>query len=147
MKVPESKAWEEHRTDWKTYRRSLLQHGRRFLYLVLLMTTMNFIAHGTQDLFPVFLQNERKYTVEQTANLTIVSMIGAIVGGLLFGYASDRFGRRRAMITALSGGLLVVPLWIVSHQAALIVAGAFLMQFFVQGAWGVIPAHINELSP
>jgi SHS family lactate transporter-like MFS transporter len=113
----------------------------------MLMTMMNFIAHGTQDLFPVFLQKERLYTVQQTANLTIISMVGAIVGGLSFGYASDRIGRRRAMMIALAGGLTVVPLWIMTGQPALIVAGAFLMQFFVQGAWGVIPAHINELSP
>jgi SHS family lactate transporter-like MFS transporter len=147
LRVPESQAWQEHRTDWDSYRRSIIPHWRRFLYVVALMTMMNFIAHGTQDLFPVFLQNERHYTVQETANLTIVSMVGAIIGGLTFGSASDRIGRRRAMIIALAGGVLVVPLWILTAHPVLIVAGAFLMQFFVQGAWGVIPAHINELSP
>ena len=146
-KVKEPEAWHEHRTDWPTYRRSILQHWRRFLYLVLLMAMMNFISHGTQDMYPTFLQRQRMYTVRQTADITIMSMLGAILGGLAFGLFSDRSGRRRAMITAALLALAVVPLWIAAPSTALIVLGVFLMQFFVQGAWGVIPAHINELSP
>ena len=146
-KVKESEAWREHRTDWTTYRKSLLQHWPRFLYLVLLMAMMNFMSHGTQDMYPTFLQRQRLYTPSQTANITMVSMFGAIMGGLAFGYYSDRAGRRRAMITAAICALLVVPVWIAAPGTALIVAGVFLLQFFVQGAWGVIPAHINELSP
>jgi SHS family lactate transporter-like MFS transporter len=146
-KVPESEAWREHRMDWVTYRRSMLPHWKRFAYVVLLMAMVNFIAHGTQDLFPTLLQRERHFSSTQTANITIISMVGAIIGGLSFGYLSDRTGRRRSMVAALFGALVVVPLWIASSSVTFTVIGAFLIQFFVQGAWGVIPAHINELSP
>jgi SHS family lactate transporter-like MFS transporter len=146
-RVKESAAWHEHRTDWPTYRRSILKHWPRFLYLVLLMTMMNFMSHGTQDMYPTFLQRQRMYAPGQTANITMISMLGAILGGLVFGFFSDRSGRRRAMVTAALCALLVVPLWIAALNTALIIVGVFLVQFFVQGAWGVIPAHINELSP
>jgi SHS family lactate transporter-like MFS transporter len=146
-KVKESEAWHEHKTDWPTYRRSILQHWPRFLYLVLLMAMMNFISHGTQDMYPTFLKDQRMFPPNTVANITMISMAGAVLGGLCFGYYSDRKGRRRSMMTAVSCALLVVPLWIAAPKAMLIVIGVFLMQFFVQGAWGVIPAHINELSP
>ncbi len=147
-RVKESDAWHEHRmTDWAAYRRAIGSHWRLFLYLVLLMTMMNMISHGTQDMYPTFLQQQRQFTPQQTASITIVSMLGAISGGLLCGLLSDRAGRRRAMATAAMCGALLVPLWVFAPTTALIVAGAFLMQFMVQGAWGVIPAHINELSP
>ena len=146
-KVKESEAWREHRTDWPTYRRSILQHWPRFLYIVLLMAMMNFISHGTQDMYPTFLREQRLFPPAATANITMISMVGAVLGGLCFGYYSDLRGRRRSMITAVSCALLMVPLWIAAPNTALIVIGVFLMQFFVQGAWGVIPAHINELSP
>jgi len=146
-KVKEPAAWHEHRTDWTTYRRSLFQHGPRFLYLVLLLAFMNFISHGTQDMYPTFLARQRGLTPEQIANITMLSMVGAILGGLVFGFYSDRTGRRRSMVTAALGALAVVPLWIAAPNTGLIVLGVFLMQFFVQGAWGVVPAHMNELSP
>jgi SHS family lactate transporter-like MFS transporter len=146
-KVKESEAWKEHRTDWTTYRRSIWQHWPRFLYIVLLMAMMNFMSHGTQDMYPTFLQQQRRYTPSDTASLTMISNVGAILGGLAFGYYSDRSGRRRAMITSALFALLVVPLWVAAPNTALIALGGFLVQFFVQGAWGVIPAHINELSP
>jgi SHS family lactate transporter-like MFS transporter len=146
-RVKEPEAWHEHRTDWATYRRSLWQNWRRFLYLVLLMAMMNFISHGTQDMYPTFLQRQRLFSPEQTATITMLSMFGAVLGGLAFGYYSDRFGRRKAMAIAVVCALAVIPLWIAAPNTALIVLGVFLMQFFVQGAWGVVPAHINELSP
>jgi len=146
-KVKESAAWHEHRTDWPTYRRTIFRNWKRFLYTVALMAMMNFISHGTQDLYPTFLQQHRRFTVQQTADLTIVSMVGAILGGLAFGWWSDRAGRRKAMVSAALCGLVVVPLWIAAPSTLLIALGVFLMQFFVQGAWGVIPAHINELAP
>ena len=147
-RVKESDAWREHKmTDWGSYRRAIGANWRLFLYLVLLMTMMNLISHGTQDMYPTFLQQQRQFSPQQTASITIVSMIGAIAGGILFGLLSDRSGRRRAMATAALCGVLLVPLWVFAPSTALIVAGAFLMQFMVQGAWGVIPAHINELSP
>jgi SHS family lactate transporter-like MFS transporter len=146
-KVKESEAWHEHRTDWPTYRQTIFRNWKRFLYTVALMAMMNFISHGTQDMYPTFLQQHRHYSVKQTADITIVSMIGAILGGLTFGWWSDRTGRKKAMIVAALCGLAVVPLWIAAPNTALIVLGVFLMQYFVQGAWGVIPAHINELAP
>jgi SHS family lactate transporter-like MFS transporter len=146
-KVEETDAWREHRTDWRTYLRSMPSAWRRFLYLVLLLTAMGFISHGTQDLYPTFLQQQRHFAPNHVAETTMLSMVGAILGGLVIGYGSDRFGRRRAMIGAACGALMVVPLWIAAPSSALIVLGGFLMQFFVQGAWGVIPAHMNELAP
>lgn len=146
-KVKESEAWHSSRTDWSTYW-SLVKHNwRRFLYLVLLMSMMNFMSHGTQDLYPTFLSKQRGYNPHMTAIISMISMVGAICGGLLFGAYSDRAGRRRAMITAALLGVAAIPLWILSPTTALLIAGGFAMQFMVQGAWGVIPAHINELSP
>jgi SHS family lactate transporter-like MFS transporter len=145
-KVKESAAWEEHRTDWPTYKASIFQHWKRFLYLVLLMAMMNFISHGTQDVYPTLLKNFG-FTPARVADITVLSMIGAIIGGLVFGSLSDRIGRRWAIMIATSCALLVLPLWLAGHSLMLLVVGVFLMQFFVQGAWGVIPAHINELSP
>ncbi len=145
-RVKESEAWHEHRTDWATYRRALLQNSRRFFYLVLLMTMMNFMSHGTQDMYPTLLAT-LGYTKTHIADLTMLSMFGAVLGGLVFGHYSDRAGRRRAMITAASSALVVLPLWIAGFSPLMTLVGVFLMQFFVQGAWGVIPAHINELSP
>ena len=145
-RVKESEAWHEHRSDWTTYRRSMLQHWPRFAYLVLLMTMMNFMSHGTQDMYPTLL-GTLGYSKARIADIIVLSMIGAVLGGLVFGHYSDRAGRRRSIITAAGCGLLVVPLWIAGFSPLFTLAGVFLMQFFVQGAWGVIPAHINELSP
>src|SRR2546430_13499156 len=145
-KVKESEAWREHRTDWATSRRSLVQHSRRFVYLVLLMTMMNFISHGTQDMYPTLL-GTMGYAKNRIADITMLSMVGAVLGGLAFGYYSDRSGRRRSIMTAIACALVVVPFWIAGIGPIAALVGVFLMQFFVQGAWGVIPAHINELSP
>jgi SHS family lactate transporter-like MFS transporter len=145
-RVKESDAWHEHRTDWASYRRSLPQYWRRFAYLVLLMTMMNFMSHGTQDMYPTLLTSVG-YAKTRIADITMLAGIGAILGGLAFGYYSDRAGRRRSMMIATCCALCVVPFWISGHSPWRILVGVFLMQFFVQGAWGVIPAHINELSP
>jgi len=147
FKVEESEAWKEHKTDWSSYWRSMPAVWKRFLYLVLLMTTMGFISHGTQDLYPTFLQQQQQFTPQGVAQTTMFSMVGAIIGGVIIGYGSDRFGRRKAMVGAALGALVTVPLWIAAPTPALIVLGGFLMQFWVQGCWGVIPAHLNELSP
>ena len=145
-RVKESDAWHEHRMDWASYRRSLPRFWKRFAYLVILMTMMNFMSHGTQDMYPTLL-GRLGYGKTGVADLTMLSGLGAILGGLAFGYYSDRTGRRRAMLIAMVCALAVVPFWIAGASPISIVAGVFLMQFFVQGAWGVIPAHINELSP
>jgi SHS family lactate transporter-like MFS transporter len=147
VKVKETEAWERSRTDWTTYRKAIFDHRKLFFYLIALMAMMNFISHGTQDMYPTFLRVERHFSVHATSVITIVSMVGAIAGGLFFGLCSDRFGRKRSMVTAVLLAVLAIPLWLLGSTVALIVLGAFLMQFMVQGAWGVIPAHLNELSP
>jgi SHS family lactate transporter-like MFS transporter len=145
-KVKEPEAWQEHRTDWTTYWTSIFQHWPRFLYLVLFMTMLSFMSHGTQDMYPTLLRSIG-FTPRRIADMTVLSGIGAVLGGLVFGHYSDRGGRRRAMIIATICAFLVVPFWVSAHNMVMIVVGVFLMQFFVQGAWGVVPAHINELSP
>ena len=146
-KVKETEAWHESRTDWGAYGKAIARNWKLFLYMVLLMTTMNSISHGTQDLFPTLLQKQRHFSAQTTAMITMISMVGAIAGGLLFGLYSDRRGRRRSMVTAVIFALLLIPAWVMSSTVLLIVPAAFLMQFMVQGAWGVIPVHLNELSP
>ena len=145
-RVKEPDAWHEHRTDWRQYRRAIWANGRLFLYLVVLMTMMNLMSHGTQDMYPTLLKTFG-YGKARVADITMLSMIGAVLGGLVFGLYSDRSGRRRAMIVASACGLVMLPMWIAGYSPLTTIVGVFLMQFFVQGAWGVIPAHINELSP
>jgi MFS transporter, SHS family, lactate transporter len=146
-RVVESEAWHQSRADWATYRAAIFKNWRLFLYLAGLMAMMNFISHGTQDLYPTFLQKQRHFDVTTTAIVTAISMAGAIVGGLAFGQLSERLGRRRTMVRAALTGVLIIPLWIWAPSTGLLMLGAFLMQAMVQGAWGVIPVHINELSP
>jgi len=148
--VEESEAWKvaaASKKDWGDYFRTIAANGKRLLYLVLLMTVMSFFSHGSQDLYPTFLQQQMHFDPGLTAIIGVISMLGAIVGGTLGGFFSDRLGRRRTMIAAEVCALLLIPLWVFSHGVALIACGAFLMQFMVQAAWGVIPAHINELIP
>jgi SHS family lactate transporter-like MFS transporter len=145
--VQESESWKQSRSDWKTYRSAFASNFKLFLYLVLLMACMNSISHGTQDLFPTFLRLQRHFTVHQTALITIIAMLGAMAGGMSFGSFSEKRGRRRAMVTAVVLAALLIPVWVAMPTMALVAAGAFAMQFMVQGAWGVVPAHINELSP
>jgi SHS family lactate transporter-like MFS transporter len=147
-RVKESEVWQRTRHEtWGKLGRSILSHWRIFLYLTLLMTLMNFISHGTQDMFPTFLERQWHFDPRSRAAITAVSMVGAIFGGIVFGHFSDRLGRRRGIVLALGCAIVVVPLWAFSPRVALLVGSAFAMQFMVQGAWGVIPAHITELSP
>ena len=146
-KVPESKSWSLNRPPRGAIWRALRRNYRRFLYLVALMTMMNLVSHGTQDMYPTFLKLERGLDPRTVATVAIIYNIGALIGGLVFGYFSDRFGRRRAMVAAVLCGVLIVPFWIYPHSLVWLTAGAFLMQFMVQGAWGAIPAHLVELSP
>ena len=150
LKVKESEAWvaaSSSHDGWTDYFGCILRNWKRFAYLVVLMALMNFISHGTQDLYPAFLQLQRGYKPGTTALITIISMVGAIAGGLAVGLYSDRRGRRRAMIGSIILAVVLIPAWIAAPSFSVILLGAFLMQFMVQGAWGVIPAHINELSP
>ena len=147
-KVKESAVWQRSRHEsWGQLGRAIASHWRLFLYLTLLMAMMNLVSHGTQDLYPTFLQRSWGFSPAQRAALTAVSMVGALIGGVICGLVSDRVGRRRTMVGALAGGLVLIPLWAFAPSIPLLVVGAFTMQFMVQGAWGVIPAHITELSP
>jgi SHS family lactate transporter-like MFS transporter len=146
-KVPESKAWERHRPQARQIVEAVRGNFGGFIYMVALMTMMNLISHGTQDMYPTFLERERHLDPHYVASMAFIYNVGAIAGGLFFGEFSDRLGRRRAMVTAVLLAALVVPLWVFPHRLWVLAAGAFLMQFMVQGAWGVIPAHLVELSP
>ncbi|MBW9115167.1 MFS transporter [Rhizobium cauense] len=118
-----------------------------FLWSVLLMTAFNFFSHGTQDLYPTFLETQRNYDSYTTGAIAIVYNIGAICGGLFFGALSQRIGRKKAIVIASLIAVPVAPLWVYAPGPVLLAIGAFLMQFFVQGAWGIVPVHLNELSP
>jgi SHS family lactate transporter-like MFS transporter len=148
FRVKESEVWERsHEKSWSGLGRAILSHWKLFLYLTLLMTMMNFVSHGTQDMYPTFLERQWHFGPSERSVITGISMIGAIIGGIMMGMLSDRYGRRRVMVSALLGGILMVPLWVYAPSTALLVLGAFLIQFMVQGAWGIIPAHLSELSP
>ncbi len=129
----------------RSYSRAIAANGKRLLYLAMLMSMMGFLSHGTQDLYPTFLLREMHLSASSTAAIGVIAMLGAILGGTLGGLLSDRHGRRRMMIAAETCALVLIPLWALSHAIALVGAGAFLMQLMVQAAWGVIPAHLNEL--
>jgi SHS family lactate transporter-like MFS transporter len=111
------------------------------------MTLFNSFSHGTQDIYPTFLQVQQKFSPPVVSTIAVIYNLGAIFGGLFFGAYSEHVGRRRAIIIAALLALPVIPLWAFSNNVVLLTIGAFLIQFFVQGAWGVIPVHLNELSP
>jgi len=125
----------------------LLRYWKIALYLVVLMTAFNFFSHGTQDLYPTFLQKQHGYDTHTTGTLTAIMNVGAIVGGIGFGIWSERIGRKRAIIIASLLALPIIPLWAFSTTPLLLGLGAFLVQVAVQGAWGIVPVHLNELSP
>ena len=147
-RVRESEVWRETRHEsWSGLGRAITANVKLFLYITVLMWMMNMVSHGTQDMYPTFLQRDWGFTPTRRAALTAFSMVGALTGGVLCGLYSDRLGRRRTIVLALVGAVAAIPLWAFAPSLPLLVAGAFVMQFFVQGAWGVIPAHITELSP
>ena len=125
----------------------LKQNWKLSIYAIILMTAFNFFSHGTQDLYPTFLREQHRFDPHTVSLITITLNIGAIVGGLLFGSMSEKIGRKRAICIAALIALPVLPLWAFSHTAVMLALGAFLMQISVQGAWGVVPAYLNEISP
>ncbi|HZC57329.1 MAG TPA: MFS transporter [Xanthobacteraceae bacterium] len=145
-KVPESPSWKPTTSEASTLA-IVRSHWKLGIYAVLLMTAFNFFSHGTQDLYPTFLEVQHKMSPHEVSLIAVIYNIGAIVGGLSFGSLSERFGRRRIIIIAALLSLVVLPLWAFSTTAVWLAVGAFLMQVAVQGAWGVIPVHLNELSP
>ena len=125
----------------------LLRNWKIALYMIVLMAAFNAFSHGTQDLYPTFLQQQHHFDTHLTGTLTAIMNVGAIVGGISFGIWSERIGRRRAIIIASLLALPVIPLWAFSSTPLLLGIGAFLIQVAVQGAWGIVPVHLNELSP
>lgn len=148
LRVKESEVWKKTRHEtWGGLGRGIASHWKLFFYLVLLMMMMNFVSHGTQDMYPTLLKRAWHFSPQKVAVVTAFTMVGAIIGGLCFGLLSDRFGRRKSMIAALLCAIVVIPLWALSPSLVVLLIGGFLMQFMVQGAWGIIPAHLSELSP
>jgi SHS family lactate transporter-like MFS transporter len=149
-KVEESPAWlqgQVSRSSEKHLGKDVLSHAGIFVFLVVLMFAFNSFSHGTQDLYPTFLQKNLQFTPKTVSFIAIVYNIGALLGGIAFGSWSEKIGRRKAIVIAALLSIPVIPLWAYSHTVPMLALGGFLMQFMVQGAWGVIPAHLNELSP
>jgi SHS family lactate transporter-like MFS transporter len=150
-RVPESPAWLQRQREtsdfWSDLLVSLKRHWVLFVYVILLMTAFNSMPHGTQDMYQTFLGEQRHYGVTQKAATGIIYAVGAICGGTMVGHLSQKWGRRRSIILAAVFGIIFIPLWVFPPGFALLVIGGFAMQFMVQGAWGIVPVHLNELSP
>jgi len=149
-RVPESPVWQRARAQRKPRLKMSIfvrQHGALFIYAALLMTAFNYMSHGTQDLYATFLEKQRGFGVSAKSMISIVYATGAICGGAVMGFLSQQWGRRRVIILSAICGMLLIPLWIFAPTTALLIMGGFLIQFMVQGAWGVVPVHLNELSP
>ncbi len=149
LKIPESAAWAAHRTaaPARSLWAGLSGHWRLVVYAILLMTAFNLFSHGTQDLYPTFLRVQRGLATGAISRIAILYNIGAICGGVLFGRLSSRIGRRAAIAVAALLALPALPFWAYSTSVTAIAIAAFAMQLMVQGAWGVVPAHLTELSP
>jgi SHS family lactate transporter-like MFS transporter len=145
--VPESPTYDRQAARETSLRAILAKYWKLALYAIVLMTAFNFFSHGTQDIYPTFLQKQHGFGEGTVSTIAVLYNVGAILGGLCFGMLSQSFGRRRMMIIAALLAIPVIWLWAFSTTALLLGIGAFAMQFFVQGAWGVVPAHLNELSP
>ena len=150
--VPESPAWLAGRaqrisTPGNFLLKSFVAHWPLFIYAIVFMAALNALSHGTQDLYATFLQKQHGFSPGTTSLISIVAAVGAIAGSIIFGTFSQRFGRRLSVMLCALLAFCTLPLWAFSTAAMLLAAGAFIMQFFVQGIWGVIPAHLNELSP
>ncbi len=149
-KVDESPAWKAgHASSRKLPFRwsSLANQLGLFFFLVVLMFAFTSFSHGSQDLYPTLLQKNKHFPPARVGLIAVVANVGALLGGMSFGAWSERLGRRRAIIIAALLAIPMIPLWAFTSHLALVAAGGFLMQFMVQGAWGIIPAHLNELSP
>ena len=147
-RVKESDVWRQTKqADAIDFVRVVAIHWKLLLYIALFMAGLQLTTHGTQDMYPTFLERYRHFGPSARAWITSVSMVGAIVGGILFGFLSDRWGRRRMIILALVGALLAIPLWAFGLSKLALIAGAVVMQLLIQGAMGVVPAHLSELAP
>ena len=145
--VPESPSWKRSTAAQGGTLAIIRSHWRLGIYAVVLMTAFNFFSHGTQDLYPTFLQVQHHLSPHAVGTIAAIYNVGAIVGGIVCGSLSERIGRRRTIVICALLSLPILPLWAFGSGAVLLALGAFLMQVMVQGAWGVIPVHLNELSP
>ncbi len=149
--VRESPAWSTGQAKQAPSGRELFasvrQYAGVFLFLVLLMTGFNAFSHGSTDIYPTFLLKDRHASPHETGVIGIVFSIGAILGGVSFGALSERWGRKRAIVAAALLSIPCIPLYALAHSLPVLALGSFLMLFVVQGAWGVVPAYLNELSP
>jgi len=146
--VPESEAWKQHRPpSVSAVLRTVAAQWKSFLYLILFTTFMIFLSHGTQDLYPDFLGSEHHFSKALVSEIAVIYNIGAILGSISIGMFSEKLGRRHAMIFAMVLSLLVIPLWAFGATTGILILGAFLMQFGVQGAWGIVPVHLTEMVP
>jgi SHS family lactate transporter-like MFS transporter len=149
-KVDESPAWLQGQVSRKAEKHlawDIPRYLGSFLFLAVLMFAFNSFSHGSQDLYPTFLEKNHHFDPHMVGVVTIINSIGALLGGIVVGTWSERIGRRRAIVLAALLAIPVIPLWAYSHTVPMLALGGFLMQFMVQGAWGVVPAHLNELSP
>jgi MFS transporter, SHS family, lactate transporter len=126
---------------------NLISYLPVFLFLIVLMTAFTSFSHGTQDMYPTFLQKGRGFSSATTGWIAVIYSVGSLAGGFVFGTLSERWGRKRAIITAALLSIPIAPLFAYGHTPLELAAGAFLTQFMVQGAWGVVPAYLTELSP
>jgi len=148
LKVPESEAWRQHKkSSFSGILRTVAADWKMAVYLVALMTLMSCLSHGTQDLYPDFLKHEHGVSPNTVAYVTMFYTIGSIIGAIVFGLLSERIGRRYSMLCAMGLSLLIMPAWAFGSTLNVLALGAFVMQMGVQGAWGIIPVHLNELSP
>jgi SHS family lactate transporter-like MFS transporter len=148
FKVTESEAWKQHRMPgFRAIVSTAAANWKLFLYLVGMMSCMHFLSHGTQDLYPHFLKSVHGFSTSTVANIAILYNLGSLLGAVTFGRLSERIGRRRSLVCAALLSLCVIPLWAFGNTLTALAVGAFVMQVGVQGAWGIIPAHLNELSP
>jgi SHS family lactate transporter-like MFS transporter len=145
--VPEAPGWTKEIARGSGIGGVLRRHWRLAIYAILLMTALNFFSHGTQDLYPTFLRKQHHLLPQTVSLIAIVYNAGAILGGTMIGFFSQSFGRRRTLVLSALCALPLVPLWAFSSNVVVLAASGFAMQFFVQGCWGVVPAHLNELSP
>jgi len=149
-KVDESPAWIQGRVSRSAESRlgkDIRAHAGIFFFMVALMFAFNSYSHGAQDLYPTFLQKDHQLSPQIVGLISIIANVGALLGGIFFGTWSEKIGRRKAIVIAALLSLPLIPLWVYSRTLPMLAVGGFLMQFMVQGAWGVIPAHLNELSP
>jgi SHS family lactate transporter-like MFS transporter len=145
--VPESPGWSRAHASAGDVASVLRKHWRLAIYATLLMACFNFYSHGTQDIYPTFLKVDHGFRVGTVSQIQMVMNVGAVLGALVLGSLSQSWGRRRTMMTGAIVSLAILPLWAYAPGPAWLAIGAFLMQFCVQGCWGVVPAHLNELSP